>query len=785
MIIISLQNTYMRKTLKIAKAELFTLFYSPIAWFILIIFAFQTGMVFMDLMQGAFKTQITGMPQSALTANLYGGQIGLLIKIQEYLHLYLPLLTMGLMSREYSSGSIKLLFSSPVNSQQIVLGKFIAMMGYGLLLTMIVLAYVFVGIFTIENFDVTPVLIGVLGIYLLICAYSAIGLFMSSLTSYQVVAALGTLVVLSALAYMNKVWQDIEFVREITYWLSLSGRSLEFAKGLICSEDVLYFVIVTGMFLGFSILKVRSFQTFDTKIGQFGRYALVAVVTIALGYISSRPTIMAYYDGTREKYNTLTPNSQEVVAKLDGGLTITTYVNLLDREYMHGIPTNVKADMERLRHYIRFKPETKMKYIYYYDKASNNPWVDHKFKNMSLEEQAKGVAELRDLNFNLFMSPTDIKKKIDLTNEGNTFVRVVERENGQRAFLRIYDDFEKFPNEGEVTAALKRMVMKLPRIGFLQGHGEPPIKGERLRDYSKFTDEKTFRYSLTNQGCDVESLDLSGNKDIPEEMDIVVIADMERSLSPIEEQKIETYIAKGGNLFIALKPGSKVMLDFVARFGIGAMPGRLVQPKLDVLSNVVLSRATAEGAALSPHIKKINDDRFFIGMENAASLIATEKKGFDVFPILRTDSVKLWSSPDTLQTWNELETRDFVNDTARYNSAAQEKIAWHATAMGATRNVGAKQQRIFVLADPGTVSNGGMIPLTRRWPTSNFAIIRGIFSWLSEGRVPVDVSRPFPTDNKLEATKEGLKNLKMVFTIVIPVGLLLAAIVILIRRKRK
>ena len=46
----------------------------------------------------------------------------------------MPLLTMGLMSREFSSRSIKLLYSSPVTSSQIVMGKFLAMMAYGLVL---------------------------------------------------------------------------------------------------------------------------------------------------------------------------------------------------------------------------------------------------------------------------------------------------------------------------------------------------------------------------------------------------------------------------------------------------------------------------------------------------------------------------------------------------------------------------------------------------------------------------------------------------------------------------
>lgn len=775
----------MRKILKIAKAELFTLFYSPIAWFILIIFSFQTGLVFMELMQGTLKMQLTGMPQVALSANIFGGQFGLLIKVQEYLHLYLPLLTMGLMSREYSSGSIKLLFSSPVNPRQIVFGKFLAMISYGFLLTSILLAYVTIGYFTVENFDLTPVLIGVLGIYLLICAYSAIGLFMSSLTSYQVVAALGTLVVLSALAYMNKVWQDIEFVREITYWLSLSGRSLEFAKGLICTEDVLYFIIVTGMFLAFSILKVRSFQTFETKGAMWGKYALVALIVMTLGYITSRPMIMAYYDGTRFKYNTLTPNSQDVVAKLEGGLTITTYVNLLDREYVHGIPTNVKEDMERLRQYVRFKPETKMKYVYYYDKPSNNPWVDNKFKGMSLEEQAKGVAELRDLDFKLFMPPAELKKTIDLTDEGNTFVRVVQRENGQKAFLRIYEDFQKFPSEGEITAALKRMVTKLPRIGFLTGHGEPSLTGDRIRDYSKFSSAKTFRYALTNQGCDVENLDISGNKTIPEGVDIIVVSDLQKPLTPEEKQKLDQYIANGGNMFIAFKPNSQIMYDFIADFGIDVLPGRLVQPKQDVLANVVLSRPTAEAAAQNEYFATVLNNRAFIGMENAASLVKKEDKGFKVVPILRTDSVKLYASKDTAQTWNEVETIDFVNDSVSCNPAKGEKVDWHTTAMGLTRQVKGKEQRIYILSDATTLSNGGLMPQTRRWPTSNFNIVPAMFNWLSDGKIPVDVSRPMPDDNTLEATKEGLKTLKMILTVAVPVILLLSAAIILIRRKRR
>src|SRR5690606_31663053 len=241
---------------------------------------------------------------------------------------------------------------------------------------------------------------------------------------------------------------------------------------------------------------------------------------------------------------------------LDGGLTVTTFVNLLDREYVHGIPKNVKADMERLRQYVRFKPETKLKYVYYYDTPSNNSWVENRFKGMTLHETAQEVAKLRDLDYDLFMSPDKLREKhVDLTEEGNMFVRLIERENGAHTFLRIYDDFMKFPSEAEITAAFKRLVMKLPRIGFLSGHGEPTIDGDRVRDYSRFTAAKQFRYSLLNQGCEVESLNLSDGTSIPEDMDVIVIAEMQKPLSAGEKEKLDDYIARGGNLLILMDAG--------------------------------------------------------------------------------------------------------------------------------------------------------------------------------------------------------------------------------------
>ena len=361
----------MRRIYKIAKAELATLFYSPVAWFILVVFAFQVGMTFVGLMEEKAQANTLGYAWGMQTASLLGGMRGLYTIVQQYLYLYIPLLTMGLMSRELSSGSIKLLYSSPVTNTQIILGKYLSVMVYGLVLIAILSVFMLFSAIAIYEADIPAVLAGLLGLYLLICAYAAIGLFMSSITSYQVVAAMGTLAVLAVLNFVGGMWQDVDFVRDITYWLAINGRADEFINGLICSEDVLYFVIVVALFLFLSILRLQARRQKSTWMATTRKYIGVIVIAMLLGYFTSRPKLMCYYDATNTKLRTLTPNSQNIVGQMDGGLTITTFVNILEENYWSGLPRNRNNDLRHFKRYLRFKPEIKMKYVYYYDKAKN------------------------------------------------------------------------------------------------------------------------------------------------------------------------------------------------------------------------------------------------------------------------------------------------------------------------------------------------------------------------------------------------------------------------------
>ena len=143
----------------------------------------------------------------------------------------------------------------------------------------------------------------------------------------------------------------------------MTGRSDNFMNGMICSEDVLYFIVVVMLFLLMTIVRLQGRRQKVSWLMSFVKYAGVWGVAIVLAFVSSRPVFKCYYDATHTKINTLTPNSQEIINQLEGGLKITTYVNILDKYNWLGFPKNYNDDVRRFEQYTRFKPEIDMEYV--------------------------------------------------------------------------------------------------------------------------------------------------------------------------------------------------------------------------------------------------------------------------------------------------------------------------------------------------------------------------------------------------------------------------------------
>jgi len=765
----------MKTTLRIAKLELSTLFYSPIAWFLLIVFIFQCGLAYTAGIETFVTYQELGGQYlqylTFLTLKVFGPPFGMFPTVIGKLYLYLPLLTMGLMSREISSGTIKLLYSSPIRVREIIFGKFLAMMVYNLLLILILAIFAGTGVLNIKGVDYTLLLSGLFGMYLLLCAYAAIGLFMSCLTSYQVVAALSTLVVLAALSYIGTVWQDIDFVRDLTYFLSISGRAENMLGGLISTKDILYFAIIIYIFLGLSICKLQGGRESKPFLMKAGRYVLIAVSALMIGYITSRPGVIGYLDATATKTRTLTPITQKIISEMGSEpLQVTSYINLLDQRYWYGQASQRNEDMARWEPYLRFNPDIRFKYVYFYDSVETK-WLYKGYPGMSL----KGIADRYSKTFKVdlegFKTPGEIRKDIDLRPEQNRYVMQL-RYKGKTTFLRLFDDPMVFPSETETSAALKRLTVRLPKIAFLEGDLERSPNKIGDRDYKMLTSQISFRYALVNQGFDVESIK---GGEIPTDIAALVIADPKTNFDPSTMASIRKYIADGGNLLIAGEPGKQSVLNpLLQPLGVQLMEGTLVEPSKEFAPDLVMPYLTDTAAALSKLLRQDFEDSVRVSLPGAAGLSYKPHGDYDIQPLLVTDGQLSWNKKGRL-----------VADSAEivYSAADGDQKGAIPTVVRLTRKVNGKEQRIIVTGDADFLSNAELGRGNIR--TANFHFNTALFGWFTYGQFPIDATRPKSRDTRLSLTGSGITRLKVIFLGILPGLLLILAAILLIRRKKK
>jgi ABC-2 type transport system permease protein len=754
---------------RIARLELATLFFSPVAWLVIIIFTFQTTFHFFNALQQVEIAQQMGAATKSLSELLFSSPMkGLFSALQDKLFLYIPLLTMGLLSREISSGSIKLLLSSPIKASGIVMGKFLAMMAYGLLLMVPILLVVLCAHFSIAHLDMGMIVSGMLGLYLLICAYAAIGLFMSSLTAYQVVAAISTLAILAALNYIGYVWQNIDLIRDLTYFLSLSGRTHELINGLIRSKDILYFLLVIFLFLGFSFLKLRQATNSKGWLQTLFSYLLLTGAVLLVGYLTSRQKIAIYADMTSNQLQTITPFSQGVLKQLKSPVTLTTYVNVLDQSANLGSPGQRNIDRDRFENYTRFLPCMKLKYVYYYD-TPKNPILNNKYPGLTLRQAAEKASALLNINFDQVLSPEQIKSKVNLKGELNTLVRQLIM-GPKTAFLRMFEDQTQFPMEMESTTAFKLLLQRSVQIAWTSGHLERSIDSPKDRDLMVTTIYPNWRYNLCNQGFNSRTIELR-HKEIPDETSILVLADPRASFGSSELNKIKRFIASGGNLLICTEPGQENILNpILSLLGVSMNPGMLVQNGEQKKPEMIAAGIPKDLFAFSNAIGLLANGPQVV-FESAASFNTIKQGDFGITPFLRTDSTFIWNKMAAINTraLNITYAPEEGDVKASFNAGLLLK-----------RRLDNKEQRIALIGDADFMSNReeierqGQMPLTRQ-----------IFKWLSMDEFPVDIVIPNSMDTQLALNSKSLLLLKTIFVWMLPGFLIVVGALLLVKRNRK
>jgi gliding motility-associated transport system permease protein len=245
----------------IFRKETANFFVSPIAYAVIAIFLLVSGFFFWANVSfmSLVSLQAANNPMIAERINLTDVVIRPLVQNMSIVLLFvMPLLTMRLFSEEKKSGTIELLLTYPVTDLAVLFGKFLS--AALLLLVMLggTLPFVLL-LFGIGDPDPGTLLSGYLGLLLMGAAFMALGIFISSLTENQIIAAAVSFG--SALLFWVLSWSSTlsgEKVGAVLRQLSILEHLESFNKGILALSDLSFFVLFIAFFL---FLTLRSLET--------------------------------------------------------------------------------------------------------------------------------------------------------------------------------------------------------------------------------------------------------------------------------------------------------------------------------------------------------------------------------------------------------------------------------------------------------------------------------------------------------------------------------------------
>jgi ABC-2 type transport system permease protein len=242
----------------IALRELRGLFLSPLAWAILAVTQGILAFQFLSHIEYFIELQpqlaaIDGAPGIAdlIIAPLYADAAIVLLLIT-------PLVTMRVLSEERRNRTISLLFSAPVSMTEIVLGKYLGVLAFFLVM-LAMLTLMPLSLLTGSALDLGKLSSCVLGLALILAAFSAVGVYMSSLTEQPVIAAVTTFGLLLLLLLLDRSSLPGGEAGVLDY-LSLLAHYEPLLKGLFNSTDIIYYLLMIVMSLGFTIRRLDSMR---------------------------------------------------------------------------------------------------------------------------------------------------------------------------------------------------------------------------------------------------------------------------------------------------------------------------------------------------------------------------------------------------------------------------------------------------------------------------------------------------------------------------------------------
>lgn len=248
----------MRGFFPVYRKEMYRIFASPIFYCVAFIFLSLAGYFFysavayyslLSFQAGRNPLMAQQLNLSEMVVEPFFGSMGIVLLLM------VPLITMRLFAEEKKTGTVELLFTYPISDRGVVLGKYTAALSVvTLMLAGTLPAMVVLDVLATPSW--ATILSGYLGLFLMSGAFVSLGVLASSLTQNQIIAAaatFGALLLLWIIGWAQSLADPA--VGDVLAYISLLSHFENFAKGVLDSRDILFYVLFLTLFL-FATLRI-------------------------------------------------------------------------------------------------------------------------------------------------------------------------------------------------------------------------------------------------------------------------------------------------------------------------------------------------------------------------------------------------------------------------------------------------------------------------------------------------------------------------------------------------
>lgn len=552
----------------IYKREIRYFFHSFVGWLYLAVMLFMMGIYF------TVCNMLAGYPT-----------ISYVLQTIVFLIVFaIPILTMRALSEERKYKTDQLILTAPVSVGKIVLGKYLALVTV-FAIPLVILGLTPLALMCAGEFQVGLSYTSLLGFFLYGCLGLAIGLFLSSLTESVVIAAVLTLIAMFV-GYIMSGLCGVIGNAGTTAFSDMAVKALScfdmvkrfdvLSSGYFEVEAVAYYVTFTAFVLFCTAQSIQKRRYVVAGRGiRLGAYsifnilvaaALVVAVNVGLNYVPDRYTS---YDVTVNDLFTLSEDSIEL---LTGSLSKDVTVYVLADE------SSKDEDLDRILQQMKgYSDHVKVTYI---DPVAN-PMFYYKYTE----------------------TPPTANSLIVVGESADVVVDYEDIYVYEMNYYTYQSELVANDAEGQIISAIMRATSDdIPKFYGILGHNE-------------LTLDETFRNALIKENAVYEEIQLQTTDEVPEDAYGIILDAPLSDYSSEDVQKVLAYLKKGGNALIVVPEWSQTqMLNFesiLSFYGVNLVDGVIVegdrnryyQTPYDLFPNVEYDEITAriyDGAVLSP-----------------------------------------------------------------------------------------------------------------------------------------------------------------------------------------